>query len=106
MPWPPETSIRWALIQRLSSDSRLAIIGLMQLLRRPASLPVLQTQLLREMHYWLLAGQHGAAIRRLGWPNGQVQRVARAVSVLRAEFAQTLAVERLAAVAGISPSSF
>jgi hypothetical protein len=22
------------------------------------------------MHYWLLAGRHGAAIRRLGWPDG------------------------------------
>lgn len=27
IPCPPETSIRWALTQRLSSDSRLAIIG-------------------------------------------------------------------------------
>ena len=51
----------------------------MALLDRPAALPVLQAQLVREMHYWLLAGRLGAAIRRLGWPDGHAQRIARAV---------------------------
>jgi len=83
-----------------------AALRLMCLIERPASVPVLRTQLVREMHYWLLAGRHGAAIRRLGWPDGHVQRVARAVAVLRAEFAQPLRVAHLAAVAGMSPSSF
>lgn len=83
-----------------------AALRLMRLLERPASVPVLQAQLVREMHYWLLAGRHGPAIRRLGWPNGNAQRVARAVAVLRTEFAQPLPVERLAAVAGMSASSF
>lgn len=81
-------------------------LRLMRLLDRPAAVPVLQTALLRELHYWLLAGRHGAAIRRLGWPGGHAPRVAKAVAVLRAEFAQALPVERLAAVAGMSPSSF
>lgn len=83
-----------------------AALRLMRLIERPASVPVLQAQLVREMHYWLLLGRHGAAIRRLGWPDGHVQRVARAVAVLRTEFAQALRVERLADVAGMSPSSF
>ena len=83
-----------------------AALRLMRLLDRPASVPVLQAQLVREMHYWLLAGRHGSAIRRLGWPDGHARRVARAVAVLRTEFARPLRVERLAAVAGMSPSSF
>ncbi|MDE1150229.1 MAG: AraC family transcriptional regulator [Azospirillaceae bacterium] len=83
-----------------------AALRLLRLLDRPASVPVLQAQMVREMHYWLLAGRHGPAIRRLGPPDGHVQRVARAVAVLRAEFAQVLPIERLAAVAGMSPSSF
>ncbi|WOH54137.1 AraC family transcriptional regulator [Bradyrhizobium sp. sBnM-33] len=83
-----------------------AALRLMRLIERPASVPVLRAQLVREMHYWLLAGRHGAAIRRLGWPDGHAQRVARAVAVLRAEFTQPLRVARLAAVAGMSPSSF
>lgn len=83
-----------------------AALRLMRLLERPASVPVLQAQLVREMHYWLLAGRHGSAIRRLGWPDGHLQRIARAVAVLRAEFMRPLRVERLASVAGMSPSSF
>jgi AraC-like DNA-binding protein len=83
-----------------------AALRLMRLLDRPASVPVLRAQLVRELHYWLLAGRHGTAIRRLGWPDGHAQRVARAVAVLRADFAQPLSVEHLAAVAGMSPSSF
>lgn len=83
-----------------------AALRLMRLLDRPASLPVLQAPLVREMHYWLLAGRHGPTIRRLGWVGGHVHRVARAVAVLRAEYARPVPVERLAAVAGMSPSSF
>lgn len=83
-----------------------AALRLIRLLDRPESVPVLQRQLVREMHYWLLAGRHGSAIRRLGWPEGHAQRIARAVSVLRAEYSRALPVERLAAVAGMSPSSF
>jgi AraC-like DNA-binding protein len=81
-------------------------LRLMRLLDHPASVPVLQAQLVREMHYWLLAGRHGTAIRHLGWRDSHVQRVARAVSLLRSQFAQPLPVARLAAVAGMSPSSF
>lgn len=91
-----------------STDAEVAdaALRLIRLLDRPASIPVLEAQLLREMHYWLLAGKHGAAMRHLGWPDGHVQRVARAVAILRTDYAQPLPVERLAAAAGMSPSSF
>lgn len=93
-------------VEPTDSEVADAALRLMKLLERPASVPVLQTQLVREMHYWLLAGRHGSAIRRLGWPDGHVQRVARAVAVMRADYSQRLPVERLADVAGMSPSSF
>ncbi|WP_018388094.1 AraC family transcriptional regulator [Ancylobacter sp. FA202] len=83
-----------------------AALRLLHLLDRPAALPVLQAPLIREMHYWLLAGRHGAAIRRLGWPDGHAQRIARAVALLRAEFDKPLPVSRLAEAAGMSPSTF
>lgn len=83
-----------------------AALRLMRLLERPASIPVLQDALLREFHYWLLAGRHGAAIRRLGLPDSHVRRIGRAVALLRSGFATRLPVERLAAAAGMSPSSF
>lgn len=93
-------------VEPTDSEVADAALRLMKLLERPASVPVLQAQLVREMHYWLLAGKHGSAIRRLGWPDGHVQRVARAVAIMRADYSQRLPVERLADVAGMSPSSF
>jgi AraC-like DNA-binding protein len=90
------------------TDSEVAdaALRLMRLLDRPSSVPMLHTQLVRELHYWLLAGKHGPAIRRLGLPEGHAQRLTHAVSVLRAEFAKPMTVDKLAAIAGMSPSSF
>lgn len=83
-----------------------AALHLLALLDRPQARPVLQAQRVRELHYWLLAGRHGHAIRRLGWPDGHVRRIARAVQLLRRDFAQALPVERLAEAAGMSASAF
>lgn len=83
-----------------------AAARLIRLLDRPASVPLLQAPLVRELHYWLLAGHHGAAIRRLGWPDGHVPRIARAVAILRSDYARPVPVERLVEAAGMSPSSF
>jgi len=85
------------------TDTALRLMGLIE---RPAALPVLQASLIREFHYWLLAGRHGAAVRRLGLPDSHVRRVARAVALLRTDYARRLPVEQLAALAGMSPSSF
>jgi len=62
--------------------------------------------LVREMHYWLLSGRHGAGIRALGFADSHANRIARAVAVIKAEYAETLPVERLAELAGMSISSF
>jgi AraC-like DNA-binding protein len=79
---------------------------LMRLLDQPNSIPVLQAQLLREMHYWLLAGTHGAAIRRLGRTDSVARRIAKAVALLRSDFTRTLPVEHLAGISGMSVSTF
>ncbi|WP_454914720.1 AraC family transcriptional regulator [Xanthobacter sediminis] len=102
----PEDDAAPVRVDATDAEVADAALRLMRLLDRPASMPVLQAQLVRELHYWLLAGRHGAAIRRLGWPDGHVQRVARAVALLRADFARPVSVEQLAAAAGMSPSSF
>lgn len=83
-----------------------AVLRLMRLLDRPASLPVLQTQLIRELHYWLLSGRHGGAIRNLGVVGSHARRVGRAVAYIRTNLAQPCRVERLAEIAGMSSSSF
>jgi AraC-like DNA-binding protein len=81
-------------------------LRLMSLLERPASLAVLQAQLVRELHFWLLIGRHGGAIRALGVVDSHARRIGRAVARIREDFAQALHVEDLARVAGMSVSTF
>ncbi len=93
-------------VARTDEDVADAARRLMRLLERPAALPVLRDPLLREMHYWLLTGRHGAAIRSLGVNDSHARRIARAVAVIRQGFARPLRIEELATVAGMSTSSF
>jgi AraC-like DNA-binding protein len=83
-----------------------AALRLLRLLDRPGTLAVLGSQLSRELHYWLLSGRHGGAIRALGVTDSHAQRVARAVAMLRTHFAETVKVETLAEAAGMSLSAF
>jgi AraC-like DNA-binding protein len=83
-----------------------AALRLLRLIDRPETIPILQAQLLRELHFWLLSGKHGGAIRALGIPGSHAQRIARAVNLIRAQLAAPLRVEQLASTAGMGLSSF
>ena len=83
-----------------------AALRLLRLLDRPGTLAVLGPQLSRELHYWLLSGRHGGAIRALGVTDSHAQRVARAIAMLRVRYAEPIKVEALAEAAGMSLSAF
>lgn len=83
-----------------------AALRLARLLDQPKALSVLGGGLLRELHYWLLMGVHGPAIAALGAPDSHAGRIARAVDILRREYARSVRVEELAEVAGMSEPAF
>ncbi len=83
-----------------------AALRLMRLVDRPAQLRVLQAQLLRELHFWLLSGRHGGAIRSLGITDSHAQRIGRAVALIREQFSAALRVDALARAAGMGASAF
>ncbi|HXH45386.1 MAG TPA: AraC family transcriptional regulator [Bradyrhizobium sp.] len=83
-----------------------AALRLLRLLDRPDALAVLGPQLSRELHYWLLSGRHGGAIRALGVTDSHAERIARAVTMLRSSYADPFKVEVLAKIAGMSLSAF
>jgi AraC-like DNA-binding protein len=83
-----------------------AALRLLSLLDRPAALPILRDQHIRELHYWLLCGQHGGAIRALGVYDSHARRIARAVEMIRCNFRMPLRTEQLADAAGMSMSAF
>jgi AraC-like DNA-binding protein len=89
-----------------NDDVASVALRLMKLLRHPESMPLLMQPLFRELHYWLLAGKHGVSIKGLSKPDSAAQRVARAIALIRAEFARPLPIDRLASLAGMSVSAF
>lgn len=79
---------------------------LMQLLDRPEAVPILRPGIIRELHYWLLSGPHGPALRTLADPDGYAGRLAAAIAILRAEYRSHVSVEHLAAAAAMSLTAF
>lgn len=83
-----------------------AALRLMRLLEQPKALFALRSGILRELHYWLLESRHGSAITRLGTEQSQADRIGRVIRVLRQQYGQTLRIETLARLAGMSEASF
>jgi AraC-like DNA-binding protein len=79
---------------------------LMRLLDRPDAAPLLRPGIMRELHYWLLSGEHGAALRALADPDSHASRLAAAIAILRAEYRSRMPIERLAAAAAMSLTAF
>lgn len=91
---------------QVGKDLQDALRRLVRLLDRPGPLAVLKESLIREIHYWLLSGHQGSAVRNLGLPDSHARRIARAVALLRADHTRPAQIERLAAAAGMSRSAF
>lgn len=102
----PSADFNQVQVEPTDAEVASAALRLVELLERPAAIPLLSAQLVREMHYWLLAGQHGHAIRQLSSPDSALQRITRAVKLLRRDFKESLTMELLAMEAGMSLSSF
>ncbi|TGQ32781.1 AraC family transcriptional regulator [Mesorhizobium sp. M00.F.Ca.ET.216.01.1.1] len=103
VPGDPREPVR---VEPTDADVADVALRLMRLLDRPSALPVLQGPLLREIHFWLLAGRHGSALRSLGGADGHAQRIACAVAMIRESYARPIRIEELAEAAGMSTSSF
>lgn len=93
-------------VAAIDPDVADAALRLARLFDEPAAMTALGAGLLRELHYWLLAGRHGAAIRGLGAADSHAMRINRAVAMLRDGFARTIRVQELAAAAGMSEPVF
>lgn len=93
-----------------SNDTEAAMLDcfarLMHLLDQPEATPFLRPGILRELHYWLLAGPHGEDLRALADPNCHAARLSAAIGILRAEYRSRLPVERLAETAAMSLTAF
>lgn len=99
----PGRPVRIEPVDEHVADTALRLV---RLLDQPEALGVLGGGLLRELHYWLLMGSHGDAIRRVGVVDSHAERIGRAVAVLRRDFMKAIRVKQLAVVAGMSEPAF
>lgn len=83
-----------------------AALRLARLLDAPRDAPALAPLVEREVLYRLLSGAQAPMIRHIAATESRLAKVARAIAWLRRNYARPFTVERLAADAGMSPSSF
>ncbi|KEO50768.1 AraC family transcriptional regulator [Thioclava pacifica] len=79
---------------------------LLALADAPADIPVLAPMLHREIVWRLLNGPQGAALRQVGLAGNRLAQIGQAIGWIRENFAQTLSIAHLAALAGMSAATF
>ena len=82
-----------------------AMARLLRMVEQPADLAVLGPAVRREIHWRLLTGAQGAAVRRIGVADGSVTSVTRATGWIREHYDEPLRLDDLATLTGMSLSS-
>lgn len=89
----------------LSSDLVDSVVRLLRLLDRPSDVPILAAAFEREILWRLINGPQGAMVRQIGLADSRISQIGRAVRWLRSHFADTVRIEELADIAGMSVTS-
>jgi AraC-like DNA-binding protein len=82
-----------------------AALRLLRLLATPEDIPILAPLAMREILYRLLRSEHGERLRRIALAGSQAQRVARAISWVKLNYARPLRIEAMAREVGMSASA-
>ena len=72
----------------------------------PNNIPFLAPLIQQEIYYRLLMGEHGGKLKQMVSFGSHTQKIAKATDYLQAHFAETVAVETLADLSGMSLSGF
>ena len=90
-------------VDRQMGDS---LLRLFKLLEEPEDIAVLSEAFIREMHYRMLRSSYGKEIAQISLKGTPTQRISVAIQKLRRDYDQTVTIEELAGLAGMSVSSF
>ncbi|MCF4966859.1 AraC family transcriptional regulator [Nostoc sp. CMAA1605] len=101
-----ENSVRGLFVSHASIQLLDCAVRLTQLLDTPEDIPILAPLIIREIYYRLLMGEQGEAVRQIATSGSNMQRIAKVVKFIKANFTQPMRVEELAAQASMSASSF
>lgn len=98
-------SRRGIFVDPTSPDLLDAAIRLVKLTVQPEDAPVLAPLVIREILYRVLRGAQGHALRQIATGGSTANRIARVVHRIKADYAQPLRIDELAAIAHMAPSS-
>ncbi|SEN04247.1 AraC-type DNA-binding protein [Sphingomonas gellani] len=93
-------------VSAVTPDLLDACSRLLSLLDTPEDVPVLGPMHEREVLYRLLRGPQGGVLRQIARVDSRLSQVRRAIGWIRSHFDESLRVEQLAELAGMSPASF
>jgi AraC-like DNA-binding protein len=93
-------------VNRAEPDLLDAMWRLVRLLDQPEDIAVLAPMIRREVFWRILQSPCGSMVRQIAMADSRLSQVSRAITWLRTNFAETMRVERLAELAGMSPASF
>jgi AraC-like DNA-binding protein len=97
---------RGIAVSDLPPDLLDPVVRLIRLLDRPGDIPVLAQSIEREILWRLINGEQGAMVRQLGLADSRTVHIGRAIKWIRSHYAETIRIETLASVAGMSITSF
>ena len=83
-----------------------ACVRLLELIDAPEDVETLAPLLERELLYRLLRGPQGDVVQAIAMGDSRLRRIGRAVDYIRRRYREAFTVEDLAAIAGMSASSF
>ena len=92
----PSEAARALFIDRLDVSLLDAVLRLLRLLETPRDIPILAPMIKREILYRLLMNGQGALLRLTVLHDSQMNRIAKAVRMLRESFALPLRVDEIA----------
>jgi AraC-like DNA-binding protein len=101
-----EAPVRGLFVNNADAPLLDCALRLTRLLDTPQDLPMLAPMVIREIHYRLLVGEQGEAVRQIATSGSNMQRIAQVLQYLKTDFARSLRIEDLAERAKMSPSSF
>ncbi len=100
------TTAKAMAVNKLDDELLNPILRLLRLLDRPRDIAVLGPLIEREILYRLLLGPRGEMLRQLALPASHLSQISRAIDVIRRRYDQSLRIEELARIAGMSAPSF
>jgi AraC-like DNA-binding protein len=104
-PPTPSYASRGLYVSPLDSTMLDAVLRLLRLLDTPDDIPIIAPLIKREILYRLLMNGQGARLRQIALQDSQMQRIAKAIQLLRENFAQPLRVDVMARDVHMSVSS-